>query len=62
LLDLAQSGGIHICRGPGIITAELDGGASLLVSGDIDLLVMAGQTEFLIETPEAYRLRVEAER
>jgi putative PIN family toxin of toxin-antitoxin system len=33
------------------------GGAHVLVSGDQDLLVMAGQTAFLIETPEAYRSR-----
>jgi predicted nucleic acid-binding protein len=33
------------------------GGAELLVSGDSDLLALAGQTTFLIETPEAYRLR-----
>lgn len=35
------------------------GGAELLVSGDNDLLALAGQTTFLIETPEAYRLRSE---
>jgi uncharacterized protein len=34
------------------------GRAELLVSGDNDLLAMAGQTTFLIETPEAYRLRI----
>lgn len=28
-----------------------------LVTGDEDLLVLAGQTAFLIETPKAYRLR-----
>ena len=37
------------------------GGAELLVSGDNDLLALAGQTTFLIETPEAYRLRSEEE-
>ncbi len=37
------------------------GGAELLVSGDNDLLALAGQTSFLIETPEAYRLRSEEE-
>ncbi len=31
--------------------------ADVLVSGDSDLLVLAGQTEFVIETPEAYRHR-----
>jgi uncharacterized protein len=37
------------------------GRAELLVSGDNDLLALAGQTNFLIETPEAYRVRVEEE-
>jgi putative PIN family toxin of toxin-antitoxin system len=35
------------------------GKADLLVTGDTDLLALAGQTAFLIETPEDYRLRVE---
>jgi uncharacterized protein len=34
------------------------GKADSLVSGDRDLLVLAGRTKFLIETPEGYRLRV----
>jgi predicted nucleic acid-binding protein len=34
------------------------GKADVLVSGDQDLLVLAGQTRFLIETPEAYRRRI----
>ena len=29
-----------------------------LVSGDRDLLVLAGQTKFRIETPEEYRRRI----
>jgi uncharacterized protein len=33
------------------------GRADLLVTGDQDLLALAGQTSFVIETPEAYRLR-----
>jgi putative PIN family toxin of toxin-antitoxin system len=33
------------------------GRADLLISGDQDLLSLAGQTTFLIETPEAYRGR-----
>ena len=33
------------------------GKADLLISGDQGLLMMAGQTTFLIETPEAYRRR-----
>jgi len=34
------------------------GKANLLVSGDDDLLVLARQTAFLIESPEDYRRRV----
>ena len=34
------------------------GKADLLVTGDEDLLILAGQTAFLIETPEEYRRRV----
>jgi putative PIN family toxin of toxin-antitoxin system len=34
------------------------GRADLLISGDEDLLVLAGQTTFVIETPEAYRRRM----
>jgi putative PIN family toxin of toxin-antitoxin system len=34
------------------------GKAELLVTGDEDLLALAGQTAFLIETPEAYRRRI----
>jgi uncharacterized protein len=34
------------------------GRADLLVTGDQDLLALARQTTFLIETPEAYRRRV----
>jgi putative PIN family toxin of toxin-antitoxin system len=36
------------------------GGADLLISGDQDLLTMAGQTTFLIETPEGYRKKISA--
>lgn len=32
--------------------------ADVLVSGDSDLLTLAGQTSFVIETPEAYRQRI----
>ena len=38
------------------------GAAESLISGDNDLLALAGQTTFLVETPEAYRLRIEEER
>ncbi len=34
------------------------GKGDVLVSGDQDLLMLAGQTSFLIESPEAYRRRV----
>ena len=34
------------------------GNADVLVTGDDDLLALAGQTAFSIETPEAYRLRI----
>lgn len=34
------------------------GKARLLVTGDLDLLDLAGQTPFLIETAEAYRQRI----
>jgi len=34
------------------------GKAEFLVSGDRDLLALAGKTDFLIESPEAYRCRV----
>ena len=51
----------HMCRDekdqPFLDLAQ-SGGASLLVSGDKDLLVMKGLRDFKIETPEAYRLRV----
>ena len=35
------------------------GKADVLVTGDKDLLVMVGQTDFVIETPEGYRQRFE---
>ncbi|MGO8759623.1 MAG: putative toxin-antitoxin system toxin component, PIN family [Terracidiphilus sp.] len=34
------------------------GKADVLVTGDEDLLALAGQTAFVIETPEAYRRRI----
>lgn len=34
------------------------GKADVLVTGDEDLLALAGQTEFVIETPEDYRRRI----
>lgn len=38
------------------------GRADLLVTGHEDLLALAGQTDFAIETPEAYRQRVSEEK
>jgi putative PIN family toxin of toxin-antitoxin system len=38
------------------------GRADLLVSGDQDLLALAGETTFLIETSEAYRRRISEAR
>jgi putative PIN family toxin of toxin-antitoxin system len=49
------------CRDPkdqAFLDLAESGKADLLVSGDRDLLVLAGKTKFVIETPEAYRLRV----
>lgn len=34
------------------------GKADLLVTGDEDLLALAGQTKFVIEAPESYRQRI----
>lgn len=34
------------------------GKAEVLISGDQDLLTLSGQTEFAIESPEAYRQRI----
>jgi putative PIN family toxin of toxin-antitoxin system len=48
----------QVCRDPNdqpFLDLAQSGKADLLVSGDQDLLALAGETEFLIETPEAYR-------
>lgn len=37
------------------------GKAGILITGDEDLVALAGQTVFVIETPEAYRRRVSGE-
>ncbi len=34
------------------------GGADILVTGDQDVLILAAQATFAIETPEAYRQRI----
>ena len=47
-----------VCRDakdPMFLDLAQSGGADVLVSGDQDLLALARQTLFLIETPEAYR-------
>jgi putative PIN family toxin of toxin-antitoxin system len=41
-----------------VLDLAQSGKADLLVTGDEDLLALAGQTEFVIETPEAYWRRV----
>ena len=49
-----------LCRDPknqAFLDLAESGRADLLVTGDEDLLVLAGQTSFLIETPEAYANR-----
>jgi len=59
-IDLAHSCPI-LCRDrkdqPFLDLAQ-SGKADVLVSGDVDLLALAGQTAFVIETPEAYRRRI----
>jgi uncharacterized protein len=50
-----------LCRDPkdqAFLDLAENGKVDLLVTGDDDLLVLAGQTTFVIETPEAYRQRV----
>jgi uncharacterized protein len=54
-----------LCRDPKdqpFLDLAQSGKADLLVTGDEDLLVMAGQTGFLIEGPEAYKQRFPADR
>ena len=51
------------CRDPKdqpFLDLAQSGKADVLVTGDEDLLVLAGQTAFVIEKPESYRLRVES--
>jgi len=51
------------CRDPKdqpFLDLAQSGKADVLVTGDEDLLVLAGQTRFIIENPEAYRLRIAA--
>ena len=51
-----------LCRDPGdqpFLDLAHGGGATVLVSGDADLLSLAGQVAFDIESPAAYRQRVQ---
>ena len=41
-----------------LLDLSQSGKADLLVTGDEDLLALAGKTEFVIETPEEYRRRI----
>jgi len=50
-----------VCRDPKdrvFLDLAVSDGAEVLVSGDEDLLTLAGQTGFTIQTPEEYRQRV----
>jgi putative PIN family toxin of toxin-antitoxin system len=50
-----------VCRDPRdqpFLDLAHNGKADTLVSGDRDLLVLAGQTKFLIDSPETYRHRM----
>jgi uncharacterized protein len=54
-----------VCRDPNdqpFLDLAQSGRADLLVSGDRDLLRLAGQTTFPIEPPEAYRRRASEAR
>jgi uncharacterized protein len=53
------------CRDPKdqlLLDLAHSGKADLLITGDDDLLALAGLAAFLIETPEAYRLRTESHK
>ncbi len=52
-----------ICRDPRdqpFLDLAQSGKADVLVSGDSDLLTLAGKTDFVIETPKAYKQRAGA--
>jgi putative PIN family toxin of toxin-antitoxin system len=60
VVEIAKSCPV-LCRDPKdqpFLDLAESGKADLLVTGDEDLLALAGQTAFLIETPEAYRRTV----
>ena len=53
-----------LCRDPKdqpLLDLAQSGRADVLVTGDEELLALAGQTEFVIETPEVYRSRMSRE-
>jgi uncharacterized protein len=53
------------CRDPfdqPFLDLAFSGGADVLVTGDKDLLVLAGQTAFDIESPESFRARISSGR
>jgi uncharacterized protein len=55
---------VIVCRDPKdqpFLDLAHSGKADSLVSGDRDLLALAGQTKFLIESPEEYRRRALSE-
>ena len=59
IIDVARKC-VIVCRDPKdqpFLDLAHSGKAESLVSGDRDLLALAGQTEFLIESPEEYRRR-----
>jgi putative PIN family toxin of toxin-antitoxin system len=63
IIDVAQKCAV-LCRDPKdqpFLDLAQSGKADSLVSGDRDLLALAGQTEFLMESPEAYRRRALSE-
>jgi len=49
-------------KGQPLLSLAQSGQANLLVTGDKDLMALPGQTEFLIETPKAYKQRFAADR
>ncbi len=62
IVDITETCSV-LCRDPNdqpFLDLAQSGKADSLVSGDRDLLVLAGQTRFAVETPEAYRVRVQA--
>jgi putative PIN family toxin of toxin-antitoxin system len=62
VVDIVKSCPV-ICRDPrdqAFLDLAHCGRADLLVTGDEDLLLLAGISEFVIETPDAYRRRMQS--